>query len=55
MDKKPNVVLMEDPEVAPDNNTGYSFTHAHIAQIKNARDIASMSRQFLVGDIQPRI
>ena len=25
------------PEVAPGHNTGYSYAHAHIEQIKNAR------------------
>ena len=29
---------MRTPEVAPRHNTGYSYAHAHITQIKNARE-----------------
>ena len=30
--------LSRTPEVVPVHNTGYSYAHAHIAQIKNARE-----------------
>ena len=30
--------LRRTPEVAPVHHTGYSYAHAHIAQIKNARE-----------------
>ena len=30
--------LRRTHEVAPGHNTGYSYAHAHIAQIKNARE-----------------
>ena len=29
--------LMRTPEVAPGHDEGYSYAHAHIAQIKNSR------------------
>ena len=38
------------PEVAPGYNTGYSYAHAHIAEIKMQENIASMSLTILSGD-----
>ena len=35
---KPTSFLRRTHEVAPGNNTGYSYAHARIAQIKNARE-----------------
>ena len=35
---EPTSFLSRTPEVAPGHNTGYSYAHAHITQIKNARE-----------------
>ena len=43
------------PEVALGHNTGYSYVHAHIAQIKNERELCFHVTDHLVGELQPRM
>ena len=51
--KKPTSFLRRTPKVAPGHNTGYSYAHAHITQIKMQENIASMSLTILVRDFLP--
>ena len=53
--KETEFFLMRTPEVDSGHNTGHSYAHAHITEIKRQDSIASISLIILAGNFQPRM